>query len=73
MFFNNGDIYKEFDADNHYIGPTGRFNCLAPSFHVVVDCYKGFMVLVCVGNEEYTKLIWLVKALLLPNFFSNKL
>ena len=41
MFFNNGDVREEFAADDHYVGLA--HNRPAPSFCVVVDCYKGYM------------------------------
>lgn len=51
MFFSNEDIYKEFVVDEHYVGLA--CNCLIPSFHMVIDCYKGYMVLVCAGHDEH--------------------
>ena len=62
MFFNNGDVREEFATDDFVR------NHLVPSFHMDVDCYKGYMVLVRLGIKEHPKPIWLVKALSLPNF-----
>jgi hypothetical protein len=66
MLFSNGDVRKEFDADDHYVGPAR--DRLAPSFRVDVDYYEGYMVLVRPGDEDHPKPIWLVKTLSSPNF-----
>lgn len=67
MFFTNGVIDEEFVVDKHYVGPTQ--NHLAPSFHVAIDCYEGYMVLIRAIGEKHPELIWLMKALLSPNLF----
>ena len=54
-------------ADDHYVGPAR--NCPTPSFRVVVDYYKGYMVLVRPRDEEHPKPILLVKTLSLPILF----
>ena len=66
MFFRNGDVREEFAMNEHYVGPTR--NRPAPSFRVGVDCHESYMVLIRARDEEHPKLIWLVKALSLPNF-----
>ena len=53
MFFSNGDVHQEFAMDEHYIGPTR--NRPAPLFYVSVDCHKGYMVLVQIGDEKHSK------------------
>lgn len=45
MFFSSEGIYEEFVVDEHCVDLAR--NRSAPSFHMVVDCYKGYMVLVC--------------------------
>jgi hypothetical protein len=71
MFFINGDICEEFVEDKHYISPT--CNRLALSFHVVVDCHEGYMVLLHARDEKYIKSLWSVKALSSPNFVPTPL
>lgn len=71
MFFSNVDVREDFVAYKHYVGPTRNRPTL--SFNMVVDCYKGYMVFVHVGDEEHPKPIWLVKTLSSPNFVSAKL
>ena len=71
MFFINGDICEELVVDKHYVGPTR--NGLALSFHVVVNCHGGYMVLVHARDKKYTKSLWLVKALSSPNFVPTPL
>lgn len=44
IFFNNENLYEEFAVDKQYGGLVGK--CLAISFHVGLDCYKDYMVLV---------------------------
>ena len=66
MSFNNGDVREKFAADDQYIGPAR--NHPAPSFHVTIDSYEGYTVLIETRNEEQPKPIWLVKALSSPNF-----
>ena len=46
--------------DEHYIGHA--CNHVALSICVGINCYKGYMVFICVGEEEHPKPIWLVKA-----------
>ena len=70
-FFSNGGVHKEFAVDEHYVGLA--CNRPTPSFCVVVDCYEGHMVLVCGGDEEHSKPIWLVTALSSPNFVPTSL
>ena len=53
-------------TNDHYVGPA--HNHPAPSFHVVVDFYKGCMILVRLRDEEHVKPIWLVKVLSSSNF-----
>lgn len=53
MFFTNRDVHEEFAVDKHYIGFAR--NWPAPSFHMGVDCYKGYMVLVRARDEEHPK------------------
>ena len=69
MFFDNGDIREEFATDDHYVGPAR--NRPTPSFRVAIDCYEGYIILVC--HEEHLKLIWLVKILSSPNFVPSSL
>jgi hypothetical protein len=71
MFFSNEDIHEEFAMDKHYVGFVR--NRLVSSFCVVVDFHEGYMVLICVGNKEHCKPIWLVKVLLSPNFVRTSL
>ena len=66
MFFSNANVREEFALDEHYVGHV--CNHSTPSFRVVVDCYEGYMVLVCARDEEHPKPIQLVKALPSPNF-----
>ena len=66
ILFNNGDVREEFAADNHYVGLAGEHSI--PSFRVVVDCYKDYMVVVHFRDEEHPKSIWVVKTLSSPNF-----
>lgn len=41
------------------------------SFHVVVDCHKGYMALAHAIDKEHPKPVWLVKTLLSPSFVPN--
>ena len=49
MFFDNGDVRKEFAMDEHYIGPV--HNWLVLSFRVGVDWHDGCMVLIQAKDE----------------------
>jgi hypothetical protein len=55
IFFSNGDVREEFTMHEaqHYVGHAR--NCLAPSFHVIVDFYEKYVVLVCPRDEEHPK------------------
>ena len=53
--------------DKHYIGLER--NRPASSFCVDVNYHEGYMVLVCVGDEELPKPIWLMKTFFSPNVF----
>ena len=66
IFFSNGDVSEEFTMDEHYVGHAR--NRPAPSFHVTVDYYESYVVLICLRDEKHPKQIWLVKILLSPNF-----
>lgn len=55
MFFNNWDVPEEFQKDNNYIDHV--WNHLALSLLTVVDCHKGYIVLVHARDEElYTQI-----------------
>jgi hypothetical protein len=66
IFTSNGDVREEFTVDAHYVGHAR--NRPAPSFHVTVDCFEKYVVLIYPRDEEHPKQIWLVKILLSPNF-----
>lgn len=71
IFFSNGDVCEEFTMDGQYIGPAS--NCLAPSFHFVVECYNvGYMVRVCARDEEHPQTNLVGKNMIVvPQFCSN--
>jgi hypothetical protein len=46
----DGIVRKEFAKDEPFIGPVGEQP--RPSFKVVQDVYKGYMLLVRPGDEE---------------------
>jgi hypothetical protein len=54
-------LVKPSQWNEHYVGLARNWPAL--SFRVGVDCHEGYMVLVRAGDEEYSKPIWLVKAL----------
>ena len=66
MFFSNGDVHEKFTVHEHYIGLASNY--MAPSFHVNVKCYVGYMVLVCTRDMEHPNPIWLITTLLSPYF-----
>jgi hypothetical protein len=45
----NGEVHKEFDEDNHYVGHAS--NCLLPSFCVAMDCHEGYMLILHHGDD----------------------
>jgi len=53
MFFSIGNVREEFAMDEHYIGHAR--NRPAPLFRVGLDCDKGYMVLVRIGDKEHPK------------------
>lgn len=55
IFFSNGDVHEEFTMDEHYVGHV--CNRPAPSFHVTVDCYESYVVLICPRDEKHPKQI----------------
>lgn len=49
----NGEVCKEFDEDEHYIGLASIRSL--PSFRVAVDCHKGYMLLMYPRDETYVR------------------
>ena len=62
----NGEVRKEFDVDDHYVGLANQR--LPPSFRIVVDCHENYMLILCPRNETYAKRVWMARALSKPNF-----
>lgn len=52
--------------DESYIGPLCDHP--KPIFLSSSSCHEGYMVLLHLGDEKFFKPIWLVRALLKPNF-----
>ena len=50
IFFSNGDVREEITMDEHYVSHVR--NRPAPSFHVTVDCYESYVVLICPRDEN---------------------
>lgn len=60
MSFCNGNIRKEFNVDMSYV--VQLHDRPQPSFQVAVDCHECSTVLLCLGDEEFAKPIWLARA-----------
>jgi hypothetical protein len=55
---------EEFAKDKPFIGPVDEHP--RPSFRVVRDVYKGYRLLIRLGDETHPKLVWVALALLDP-------
>ena len=62
----NGEVHKEFDEDDHYIGHAS--NRLLPSFCVAMDCLEGYVLILRHGDETYAKPVCVAKALSQTHF-----
>ena len=65
----NGEVCEEFDVDDHNVGCVS--NCPPPSIRIAIDCHKGYMIILRLGDETYAKLVWIAKALSKPNFATS--
>ena len=55
------EVHEKFNKNAHYVGHVS--NRLPLSFHVVVDCHKGYTFILRHVDETYAKPVWVARAL----------